>query len=693
MGAFKEMALAAVGRGLKVCRLKPGDKRPLSESWLEEATSSRMVVESWDRENPNANCGAVVTKGCGYWVVDVDCLDFFMDECPHDCLPLGGYVVQTGGGGRHYYFKGDGPWEGIKHVRNPDKGRWRKPDGSECTSVIDIICHGGQVLVAGNVHPKAKKPYVVLKDNPMTEASPEFIGWLRSILESKKQKSSSSQTTSQSTGATASASSRKHDNAWEVDKSWEPDEGLARAGLRYERKEREGKVFYNYHVLTGRCLVKGSLHIGDGGGNEHNNECSAFVFDPKTRQLWHKCHAGGCNVEGREGTDIALAALGLDPQAVFYKEGRVKIRLRGLSMEEAEHIEWLWPGYLVSNRLTMFVGESTQGKSPVTLDLIARITSGGSWPDGSANEMGPKSCILMAAEDNLNDTIIPRLALAGADLPKVKVLDVKKNVKMDEVTITPTLDEHIPAIRAAIEEAGDVVMIVVDPVQNYLGRLKMNDEGEMRRILQPLADMCHDLNICCVLTGHLNKRTDAKSIADRIMGARAFLGVSRQIYFFDNDPDAADQYAHVMVPYRIVAKSLKYHTEKAVFAKDGRQSEQVLAKFDGFSDVTAEEVGKGGTVKEKGQFDEAVQALRDYLRDGQKPAADCMEMLGQLGIKCQGAGGDVNEKRLRDKAGAESVRVNKVWCWRLKAADGQDDFVGDIPQPKRQGKMDFEEDM
>jgi hypothetical protein len=678
---FKDMALSALGKGLRVCRLAPGDKRPLSAGWLKEATSSRMVVESWSAENPSYGCGAVVSGG-DYWVVDVDCLGFLMDQCPHECMPVGGFQVKTGGGGRHFYFKGKGPWDGIKHVPNPDAARYKKPDGSECKSVIDIICEGGQVLVAGNMHPKTKRPYEVLKDGELAEASREFVGWLKSLLEARPKPPKAK--------AGARQDARAHDNAWETDKSFDPDAALAEAGLRYERKERDGKVFYNYHVLMGGCLTKGSLHVGDGGGNEHNNECSAFVFDPKTRQLWHKCQAGGCAFQGREGEDVALSALGLDPRDVYYLEGRVKARLRGLSMEEAEHIEWLWPGYLVANRLTMFVGESTQGKSPVTLDLIARITSGSGWPDGSENSMGPKSCILMAAEDNLNDTIIPRLALAGAELGRVKVLDVKKNVKMDEVSITPTLDEHIPLIRRAIDEAKDVVMIVVDPVQNYLGKLKMNDEGEMRRILQPLADMCHDLGVCCVLTGHLNKRTDAKSIADRIMGARAFLGVSRQIYFFDGDPDVADQHAHVMVPYRIKSRSLKYHTELAVFKKDGRESEQVLARFDGFSEVTSEDVGQGGTTKDKKQDDEAVKAIKEFLKDGQKTATDCLEMLCQMGVVCQAKGGSVNEKRLRDRAGAETVRVAKVWCWRLKAQDG-DDLVD--RQPRRQSDMDFGGDM
>lgn len=696
MGKFREMALAAQARGLVVCRLKPGDKRPLSEGWIAEATSSAEAVEGWDAENPAYNCGAVVREGCGYWVVDVDSLDFFMEECPHDCLPSNSLVVRTGGGGLHFYFKGEPPWRTIKHVKNPDKDRWRKPDGSECTSVIDVICMDGQVLVPGNVHPKSGKPYEVKSDRPLAECPVAFLGWLRQLLEAKtKSKPASSAAAS----TTSTGSGRSHDNAFELDRSWDPERELAAHGLRYDKKEKDGKVFLNYHVMMGRCLVKGALHIGDGGGNEHNNDCSAFVWDPKTRQMWHKCQAGGCNDSGRGNTDVALAALGIDPQEAFYKEGRVKATIRWSNMADAEHIEWLWPGYLVSNRLTMFTGESTQGKSPVTLALIAAVTTGGDWPDGTKNQMGPRSALLLAAEDNWADTILPRLFLAGADVPRVGQVEVQKNIKMDQVTVTPTLDEHIPIIREAVRQAPDVSMIVIDPIQNYLGKLKMNDEGEMRRILQPLADMCHELGICTVLTGHLNKKTDAKSIQDRIMGARAFQGVARQIFFFDSDPDSTDRFAHVMVPFRFAPykeppKSIRYHTEAVMFSKDGLQSEQVVARFDGFSDCTIDDVAKGGSTKDKQALEDAIASLKEFLKDGQKPAAECYELLASLGVSCQSQGGTVNEKRLRDKAGVETVKVSKVQCWRIKAsADAGDDFVKDRPY-KKQADIDFNtEDM
>jgi putative DNA primase/helicase len=690
---FKDMALEAVGRGLAVCRLKPGDKRPLSSGWLTEATTSKMVIESWHSENPDYNCGAVVTEGCGYWVVDVDCLDFFMEECPYECLPSNSLVVETGGGGRHFYFSGVAPWPSVKHVPNPNKERWKKPDGSECTSVIDIICPGGQVLVAGNIHPKTGRPYTVKADMPLAPCPAEFIGWLRQLLEAKPK----AKPAAVSAKATSSQS-RTHDNAWELDKSWDPEVELAKAGLKYERKEREGKVFFNYHVLMGKCLTKGALHLGDAGGNENNNECSAFVFDPKTRQLWHKCHAGSCSFQGREGEEVALAALDIDPKRAFYLEGRVTARVRWSDMAEAEHIEWLWPGYLVSNRLTMFTGESTQGKSPVTLALIAAVTRGADWPDGSKNELGPRSVLLLAAEDNWADTILPRLFLSGADVPKVGQVEVQKNIKMDQVTLTPTLDEHIPIIRDAVRQIPDLSLIVIDPIQNYLGRLQMNDEGEMRRILQPLADMCHELNVCTVLTGHLNKKTDAKSIQDRIMGARAFQGVARQIFFFDNDPDSTDRFAHVMVPFRFAPykeppRSIKYHTEAVMFTKDGLSSEQVVAKFDGFSEATVDDVGKGGSTKDKQALDEAVLALREFLKDGQRPASECYELLAANGVQCQSQGGSVNEKRLRDRASVESIMVSKVRCWRIKAtAEAGDDFVGQ--KPAKQADISFDvEDM
>src|SRR5215469_10978636 len=75
-------------------------------------------------------------------------------------------------------------------------------------------------------------------------------------------------------------------------------------------------------------------------------------------------------------------------------------------------LRWMWKPYLPLGKLVHFGGNSSQAKSPVTLDLAARVSTAAPWPDGTANEYRPRSIILLNIEDDLEDTILPRYRLA-----------------------------------------------------------------------------------------------------------------------------------------------------------------------------------------------------------------------------------------------------------------------------------------
>lgn len=79
-------------------------------------------------------------------------------------------------------------------------------------------------------------------------------------------------------------------------------------------------------------------------------------------------------------------------------------------------IEWVWPGYLPRARLIIGDGDPGIGKSTATLNVAAGLTCG-RLPDGTAT--APGNVLVMTAEDNLDDTVKPRLRAAGADMQRV----------------------------------------------------------------------------------------------------------------------------------------------------------------------------------------------------------------------------------------------------------------------------------
>src|SRR5262249_39274892 len=80
---------------------------------------------------------------------------------------------------------------------------------------------------------------------------------------------------------------------------------------------------------------------------------------------------------------------------------------------QAEPITWLWPGRIARGKLSLIAGDPGLGKSVLTTALASVVSRGSKWPDGTACE--PGSVIFLSAEDDLADTIRPRLDAAGAD--------------------------------------------------------------------------------------------------------------------------------------------------------------------------------------------------------------------------------------------------------------------------------------
>lgn len=336
-----------------------------------------------------------------------------------------------------------------------------------------------------------------------------------------------------------------------------------------------------------------------------------------------------------------------------------------------EHREWLWPGFLGLNKVVHFGGASTEGKSPVSLDLAARVSAGLPWPDGSPNNLGPRSVIILAAEDDWSDTIIPRLELAGANLDNIHRFLVKQKT----VEITPSLDSDCQRLEQEIR-GGDVALVVIDPITNYLGGKKMNAEEEMRGgILMPLSLIARQHDVCIITVGHLNKRGNEAAVLQRLMGAAAFVGVARDVFIFGPDPDEEDKYAHTMSEMRNKsAPQLKYRTEAIKVAWGGKESEVIRVKWCGVSHADVDEVVNAPKQQEKSITSKAAALITGMLRSGAKRKADIDQALKENGINPEKLVWD----RIKKRCKAESRPLpgkGAGWEWFISTKQEQFDLA------------------
>src|SRR5215469_2047518 len=94
--------------------------------------------------------------------------------------------------------------------------------------------------------------------------------------------------------------------------------------------------------------------------------------------------------------------------------------LTSASRVVSQAVSWLWPGRIPLGKLLILDGDPDLGKSLISLDLCARLSTGRPFPDGQAG-LGPANALVLSAEDTAADTIVPRLHRLGADLQRVFV--------------------------------------------------------------------------------------------------------------------------------------------------------------------------------------------------------------------------------------------------------------------------------
>jgi putative DNA primase/helicase len=144
--------------------------------------------------------------------------------------------------------------------------------------------------------------------------------------------------------------------------------------------------------------------------------------------------------------------------------------------------------------------------------------------------------VIWSGEDDPNDTLIPRLTLSGAYLTRVyfisDVLEGKERRSFD-----PAKD--MDPLRRKLAEIGGVSLLVVDPIVSAVAG-DSHKNAEVRRALQPLADLA--ATIRCALLGitHFSKGTGGRDPVERLTGSLAFGALARIVMVAAKHQEEAD---------------------------------------------------------------------------------------------------------------------------------------------------------
>src|SRR5436309_7234039 len=147
----------------------------------------------------------------------------------------------------------------------------------------------------------------------------------------------------------------------------------------------------------------------------------------------------------------------------------------------AQAVNWLCPGRIPQGKLLILDGDPDLGKSLVSLDLCARLSTGRPFADGQGGGE-PANALVLSGEDAAADTIVPRLKRLGADLQRVFVWQ-----RHEEPEDWPW---RFPGQAARLDDALErpqARLAVIDPLMAFLDESVIwTSDPSVRRALTPL---------------------------------------------------------------------------------------------------------------------------------------------------------------------------------------------------------------
>jgi putative DNA primase/helicase len=339
-----------------------------------------------------------------------------------------------------------------------------------------------------------------------------------------------------------------------------------------------------------------------------------------------------------------------------------------------ERVDWLWPDRLPCGKCVLVAGEGGMGKSMALAWVAATVSRGSEWPC-KEGQSPCGSVIILSAEDDPADTIVPRLMAADADCDKVHLLSAVRR-EGEQGHRSFNLQADLPALERAITEIGDVLLVIIDPITSYLGKVDSHKNAELRSVLEPLGAMAARQDVTVIANTHLSKAAGG-SANSRVIGSVAFVNHARAAFIVTADPE--DRGRRLFLPskanlgrpraglaYRIADTTIKVADGELIWAPYVKWEETTVT-------MSADEAiaAMAGGVEAASAKDEAEKFLLELLLDGP---------MAQKEIEAAAEGAGLAWRTVRRAKGSLAIEVRREggigekgrWLWQLPKVSSQE---------------------
>lgn len=302
---------------------------------------------------------------------------------------------------------------------------------------------------------------------------------------------------------------------------------------------------------------------------------------------------------------------------------------------KSKEIKWLWYPYIPYGKITIVQGDPGDGKTTFILSIIAGLTKNACLPCSSNRLLC--NTIYQNTEDDIADTIKPRLEKHLADCKKVCFINKSEQLLLDD-----------DCLEKAITESG-AELLVLDPLQSFVGEnVDMNRANSIRPRLSKLKNVAEKTGCAIVIIGHLNKKAGGK-LDYRGLGSIDIQAAARSVLLIGKHEDYPN--------YRFVAQ------QKNNLAPLGQTLGFTLVdgvvRWLGPFPISAEELSTGESDKRKSKERVAIKIIANLLVYGRKPSELIFKHCADEGIS------ERTVNNAKKKLNIKAIRQNNAWYWEL----------------------------